>query len=607
MTKNQPADPRSALFLVGDIGGTSARFGLATPSGRIRDIRSYPTDEHDGPDEVIERYLAAVGVRPEYAGIAVASTVLGDQIRLTNSNWSFSTEALRRRFGFNHLLVLNDFAALAWSVRDLEANALEQIGDGTGERDMPIGLLGASSGLGVSGLAPANGNWVPLTGEGGHVTISPHDDFEAGLVDWARKHSGGHVSAERFLSAGGLVLLREALAEADGVVGAPLDAIGICRAAIEQGDALCRRTVDTFCAMLGTAAANVALTLGARGGIYIGGGIVPRLGSYFATSPFRQRFVSKGRFSDYLAAIPTYVIHSESASLTGVAIALQHALQGGLLRSIRSAADQLSPAERAVAELTLQNPRFMLDAPVAEIAKRANVSQPTVIRFCRSLGCDTLIEFRRRLAQSLSSGTPVVPAKINAGDSLPDIVAKVFDGTTAALLRNRDELSGGTLEEVTRRLAESRQRVFFGLGSSGVVAEDAQLSFLRYGIHAVVYRDSHSLRMAAATLEEGATIVAISPSGRAQEVIDAVRIARDNGAFVIAIAPNSSPLAGIADASIQIDLDEEREAFAPVVSRAVLLAVIDALAIGVALRDAEGSRRRFAAGRRSLMDKFAGD
>jgi len=597
-----PAD--STPFLAADIGASSVRFGLAQPNGRLAHVVTYPSDEFDGIAPAVEFYLDQVGMRPDYAGIAVASTVLGDQIKLTNSNWTFSIEALRKRLGLKQLLAINDFAALAWSVREMHASDVVQIGRGNPERDMPIGLVGARSGLGVSGLIHANGSWAPLTGEGGHASFSPHDELEMEILRRVRRRYGDHVSAERLISSHGLSLIHQILAEQAGGGAEPLGRDEICRHALGRTDDICLAAVNLFCAMLGTVAGNIALTLGARGGIYIGGGLVRQLQKHLPESPFRQRFESKGRLSPYLVNIPTNIISNASASLTGVAVALHQSLQSGMLRRIRASVDDLSPAERAVANIALRQPRFMLDAAVSEIARAAKVSQPTVIRFCRSLGCDSLAEFRRRLTQSLSTNatTPLLP--ITPGDSGADIVGKVFDGMAAALARNRDEIAGSGTQEAINLLAGASKIMIFGMGISGSVAEGGASMFLRYGIHVSAYRDIHTVRVAAGVSDASAAVIVLSASELSNELLAAVSIAKDNKASVLIVAPTTSPLAKMADVLIPTDFDEDLHVFSPNISGAIQLLIVEALAIGVALKSPQNATAAYHRAELSLKDKF---
>jgi len=193
----------------------------------------------------------------------------------------------------------------------------------------------------VAGLLPADGRWSVLQSEGGHVAFSPADRREQEILDYCRQR-WEHVSAERLVSGPGLALIREALAARAGTQARALDPAAIVERALDGADALCVETLDTFCAMLGTVAANVAVTLCARGGIYIGGGVVPRLGEWFARSPFRARFENKGRFSSFTARIPCFVIHAPYPALGGAAALLAQHLDavpgaGGPLHSSRPA------------------------------------------------------------------------------------------------------------------------------------------------------------------------------------------------------------------------------------------------------------------------------
>jgi glucokinase len=218
--------------------------------------------------------------------------------------------------------VINDFAANALAIPHLDASDLTQIGAGSPVVDAPVGLLGPGTGLGVGALIPTPAGTVPVASEGGHVTMAPADVQESAILDLMRKRYD-HVSAERPLSGPGLVNLYDALYELANVPGAPFQPAQITSPRIWDEDARARQATAMFCAMLGTVAGNLALTLGARGGIYIAGGIVPRLGDVFAQSEFRARFEAKGRFRSYLAAIPTFVIVRPLPALLGAAALLK--------------------------------------------------------------------------------------------------------------------------------------------------------------------------------------------------------------------------------------------------------------------------------------------
>jgi glucokinase len=309
--------------LVGDIGGTNARFAMQL-SGEmpISDPVALQCRDFAGPAEAILHYLEQTGLpHPRWAGLAIATAISGDMLAMTNNGWKFSISETRNRIALSHLRMLNDFTALALALPQLGPDDLVQIGNGTAIAGKTIGLIGPGTGLGVSGLVPSGHGYSPIEGEGGHATLPAFNAREAELIARASRKFP-HVSAERLISGPGLELLYEVIAESVGATNEKLQADEISRRGIAGSCPICRETLDTFCAMLGTVAADVALVLGARGGVYIGGGIIPRLGDYFATSPFRARFEHKGRFSAYLAQIPTWVIHAPWPGLIGAVSAL---------------------------------------------------------------------------------------------------------------------------------------------------------------------------------------------------------------------------------------------------------------------------------------------
>ena len=338
-------------WLVADIGGTNARFGWvagAAPDAPVRDAATLRCADHAGPAEAAAAYLdglrAAAGAQwrpPRAAAFAVATALAGDAVALTNSGWSFSRQAVCRALQLDELRLLNDFEALALALPRLRPQQLRAVGAALPvpqPGDGALAVLGPGTGLGVAALLPTPAGWVPVPGEGGHATLAAADDDEAALLAAARQelalgHGAGavpgpaeaapHLSAERLLSGIGLPLLHRAVARlARQPAPAPLDAAAIVQRGLDGSDALCAATLERFCALLGGFAGNVALTVGARGGVYIGGGIVPRLGERFAQSAFRARFEAKGRFRDYLRAIPTAVITDTDAALAGAAAAL---------------------------------------------------------------------------------------------------------------------------------------------------------------------------------------------------------------------------------------------------------------------------------------------
>lgn len=316
-------------IVVGDIGGTNARFGIVEHGSRsVRHIDVLSCADFPTLADALEQYLSRCGAeRPAAAAIAVATPVTGDAIDMTNHVWKFSIEETRKRVGFEQLLVLNDFTALALSLSQLRQGDFHPIGGGRAVANRPIALIGPGTGLGVSGLIPSADGWIPLQTEGGHVTLSPANAKEAAILDYLwRDYS--HVSAERLLSGPGLVLLHAAISELQGRPVESLTAVQISERGLTGGCVICAEVMETFCSLLGTVAGNLALTLGAQGGLYIGGGIVPGLGDFFAESGFRRAFEHHGRFSDYLAAIPTYVITAPYPALMGAAEAFYSSQPG---------------------------------------------------------------------------------------------------------------------------------------------------------------------------------------------------------------------------------------------------------------------------------------
>jgi glucokinase len=310
-------------WLVGDVGATHARFGLVSPDGTPLYSRTLADENYPTIDAAIAAFLAEIGAlpMPRQGAIAIASPITGDRVTMTNHPWNFSIVELKARLGFDRLEVINDFTALALALPRLKPDDRLAVGGGAAVAGAPIGALGPGSGLGVSGLVASGQGWIALAGEGGHATMAPATDRESAVLDLMRRHFD-HVSAERALSGPGLVNLYNTLAQLDAVPSQGYTAAQITDLAIRAADPLCVETTTMFCAMLGIAAGNLALTLGARGGVYIGGGIVPRLGQTFVQSPFRERFEAKGRLRAYLAEIPTFVVTHPLPAFLGCAALL---------------------------------------------------------------------------------------------------------------------------------------------------------------------------------------------------------------------------------------------------------------------------------------------
>ncbi len=308
-----------SLRLLADIGGTNARFALCEDM-IVRDERQLRCADYAAIEDAVAHYLHSVGERRqvEAASLAIAAPLSGDQVSMTNHSWRFSISGLRQKQHWRRLIVLNDFTALAMAIRHLPEKELRQVGGIKHASEAPIALLGAGTGLGVSGLIYSGAHWLPLQGEGGHVSLAPGNEREAAVLQqlWRRFD---HVSAERVLSGPGLVNLYTALCELDDVAVQTYQAADITDHALSNSCAQCREAVDMFCGLLGGVAGNLVLTLGARHAVYIGGGIVPRLGDFFAQSMFRRRFESKGRYVEYLRPVPVYVINSAQPAFVGLA------------------------------------------------------------------------------------------------------------------------------------------------------------------------------------------------------------------------------------------------------------------------------------------------
>jgi len=314
--------------LLADIGGTNARFTLETSPGVQSAVKVLACADYPMLADAMRAYLqsneaqAAGANQVKNAGIAIANPIHGDLVQMTNHHWSFSIEATRELFQFESLDVVNDFTALAMSLPRLKQQQLTQVGGQCVIAGSAIGLVGAGTGLGVSGLIPSEGGWKPLHSEGGHVSFAPVNRREMDILEFAWQEFD-HVSAERLISGPGLKLIYRALAASQRQRADDIEAPEILQRGLDQQCGVCTEVLASFCDMLGTMAGNLAVTLGARGGIYIGGGIVPRLGDYLAQSGFRRRFEQKGRFTQYLSEIPVFVITEQYPAFIGLSVLLE--------------------------------------------------------------------------------------------------------------------------------------------------------------------------------------------------------------------------------------------------------------------------------------------
>jgi len=263
-----------------------------------------------------------------------------------------------------------------------------------------------------------------------------------------------------------------------------------------------------------------------------------------------------------------------------------------VLDRIKASIPALPPAEQRVARLLLADPRSFATLPVSMLAARAHVSKPTVVRFCRSVGYDGLADFKRKLAGTVNEGVPFVHRSVDEDDKPGDLIVKVIDNAVAAMLKYRNSAAGHAFDRAMAALTTAGQagkRIeFYGVGNSGIVAQDAQHKFFRLGVHAQAVSDGHVQVMAATMLGPGDCAVVISNSGRSRDLIDAADIARRKGATVIVITASGSPLAQLAQSSGQVllaaDHPEDFDRYSPMVSRLLHLTIIDILTTGVALR-----------------------
>jgi glucokinase len=309
-------------LLVGDVGGTNARFALAhMVEGKpvLEHHDSFPAETYPTFLKGVAAFIDGCAVKPTGGVIAVAGPVTDGEIDLTNSPWRVSESELQT-LGLNPVRLINDFEALAWGAPVVPADMLASLGGPEeGEPHTAIAVLGPGTGFGVSALArDIHGNEIAMPSEGGHACFAPGDPVEDEILRILRRRYD-RVSIERLICGPGLLNMHRALAEIDGRETHIDDPAQITTEALEDHNSHCGATLARFCAILGAVAGDIALTTGARGGVYIAGGIAPRILPFLQASPFRERFERKGRFQDYMAAIPTNVILHKHAALLGAA------------------------------------------------------------------------------------------------------------------------------------------------------------------------------------------------------------------------------------------------------------------------------------------------
>lgn len=311
------------MKLVADIGGTRSRLALIDADGRTRSLRIMANNDWPTLDALVRGYLdaASAAEKVRVAAFAVAAPVTGDELRMTNRAWHFHRDELRAALDLEHLAIVNDFTAVALSLPHLEADDLVRIGGGEKAAGAAMATIGPGTGLGVSGLVPGRTGYHAINGEGGHVTLCGNTDEERAVIGRVRE-THGHCSAERLISGPGLATLYDALSRVRGEPSGKIAPAQVSKLA-DAGDRTAADAIDMMCALLGSVAGNLALTLGARGGVYLAGGVLPALRERFLASTFRARFEDKGRYRDYLAAIPTYLVVASTPALAGLAALLR--------------------------------------------------------------------------------------------------------------------------------------------------------------------------------------------------------------------------------------------------------------------------------------------
>jgi len=310
--------------LVADIGGTNARFAMVDkPGSKLRDVLHLRTGDYPDLYEAMSAYGEQTGNKPHAACVAVAGPVMGDQISFPNQAFAFSIAETRKKTGLS-LQIINDGAAFAYSLPHLPDDELLHLGGGKPSAGHAKVAVCPGTGLGASGLVPHGKDWVAVPGEAGHVDLPVVEELEIEVLRAVRKERG-RTSVEAILSGPGLLILRNAIAAVLDLDAPPIEVAELTRLATARdgADPLCKQTLETFCALLGGVAGNMALTFGALGGVYIGGGIPPRFPDFLKSSAFRHRFEAKGRMSDLLKRIPTLLITGHNVALRGAAVHLE--------------------------------------------------------------------------------------------------------------------------------------------------------------------------------------------------------------------------------------------------------------------------------------------
>ena len=311
--------------LVADIGGTNARFAIADFQGGrpvIRDAQSFLAEDFETIRDAADAYLESISDRPDRACFAAAGPIVGEEVKFTNSHWTLRAADITRPLALNQFEMVNDFYALASGVPFLPDEAFVIVKDGAAVTSAPILVIGPGTGLGQAIIAPTSDGSIVISTEGGHVAFAPYTDEEIAVREFiAREHP--RVSVERLLSGRGLVNIHRALCAIEGAQRVSLQASEITKAASTGEYPIAVKAVDMFCSIFGRVAGDAVLATGAQGGVVLGGGILPKIKTVFLSSDFADRFVQKGRMSDYVKSVPVRLIDTDGAALYGAAACLK--------------------------------------------------------------------------------------------------------------------------------------------------------------------------------------------------------------------------------------------------------------------------------------------
>ena len=308
-------------ILVADIGGTNARFAIAEideGAVSIRNAQSFRAEDFETIRDAADAYLESVSEKPKRGSFAAAGPIINNEVQFTNSHWTLRAIDIAGPLGFDDFDIINDFFALAAGIEHLHDSAFVEIKSGAPMADAPVLVIGPGTGLGQALIVPTGSGRKVIATEGGHVSFAPRTDEEIEIKKFiAREHP--RVSVERLLSGRGLVNIHRALCAMEGAQRVSLQANEITQAAITGEHPIAVKAIDMFCAILGRVVGDAVLSTGARGGVVLGGGIVPKIKDVFLASAFCERFSDKGRMSDYVAAVPIRLIVEDGAALYGAA------------------------------------------------------------------------------------------------------------------------------------------------------------------------------------------------------------------------------------------------------------------------------------------------